>query len=161
MEEKNYSGHVKIDKKDDDQFELSILGNNGDWAKAYLTKASFEDFARCAESILTGGTADLYYQNKHDFGKPRMDLIPPSSMTSLAKVLTYGANKYKENSWKCVDRERYVGAILRHLVLYMDDPYGTDYESGLYHIEHVLCNAAFLNDMTVNKELYLKDKDER
>jgi hypothetical protein len=63
-------------------------------------------------------------------------------------VLTYGAQKYFANSWRQVERERYVGAILRHLVAYIDDPNGVDEESGLKHIEHVLCNAAFLNEMS-------------
>jgi hypothetical protein len=84
---------------------------------------------------------------KADGGKLRLELIPTSTITSLGRVLTYGAQKYSANSWRQVERERYVGAILRHLVAYIDDPNGVDEESGLRHIEHVLCNAAFLNEM--------------
>lgn len=59
-------------------------------------------------------------------------------------MLTYGAGKY---GWQTVEHERYVGAIIRHLIAYMDDPGGNDSDGGLKHIEHILCNAAFLNDM--------------
>ncbi len=86
-------------------------------------------------------------QIKADEGKLRLELIPMSAIRSLGRVLTYGAKKYSDNSWQRVERERYVGAIMRHLMAYIDDPLGVDEESGLLHIEHVLCNAAFLNDM--------------
>lgn len=83
---------------------------------------------------------------KADADKLRMELIPTSALKSLARVLTFGAKKYKANSWQQVEISRYVGALLRHLVAYLDDPYGVDSESGLAHSEHLLCNAAFIND---------------
>lgn len=88
---------------------------------------------------------------KADGGKLMMELIPTSAYKSLARVLTYGAEKYGANSWQRVERERYVGALIRHLVAYIDEPLGEDEESGLLHIEHVLCNAMFLNDMAGRK----------
>lgn len=87
---------------------------------------------------------------KRDSGKLQMELIPPSTLISLGKVLTYGADKYSPHSWKKVEKERYIGAILRHLVKYMEDNSSIDNESGLLHIEHVLANACFLNDMQFN-----------
>lgn len=99
-------------------------------------------------------------EHKADGGKNRMELIPTSAIISLGKVLTYGANKYEANSWKRVERERYVGAALRHLMAYIDNPTGRDEESGLLHIEHALCNMAFLNEMaheTLKWEAYVAD----
>ena len=93
-------------------------------------------------------------EHKADGGKPMMELIPTSAFKSLGAVLTYGAMKYSPHSWKRVERDRYIGALLRHLTAYIDDPAGRDEESGLMHIEHVLCNAAFLNDMA-----HLNDKE--
>ena len=89
---------------------------------------------------------------KADAGKPEMALIPTTALWSLGNVLTYGANKYEPNSWKNVEVERYVSALLRHFTAFMENPLGKDKESGFYHIEHVLCNAAFLNDFVWEKE---------
>ncbi|MFI3115317.1 MAG: dATP/dGTP diphosphohydrolase domain-containing protein [Clostridia bacterium] len=84
---------------------------------------------------------------KYDAGKLRLDLIPPITYEALGRVLTFGAEKYSANSWQGIERERYVGALLRHFVEYMKDPDSVDAESGFKHIEHVLCNAMFLNYM--------------
>jgi hypothetical protein len=83
---------------------------------------------------------------KQDGGKLRMELIPPTALTSIARLLTHGAIKYGPNTWQSVEYERYVGAILRHLTAFIADPTGYDIDSGLPHIEHVLINAVFLND---------------
>ena len=83
---------------------------------------------------------------KADAGKPMMELIPTSAYKSLGAVLTYGAQKYAPNSWQKVDRDRYIGALIRHFVAYLDDPTGVDEESGLRHSQHLLCNAMFLDN---------------
>lgn len=82
---------------------------------------------------------------KYDKGKLRMGLIPPEAFEALARILTYGANKYADNSWQGVEPERYRAALLRHYVAYLKDPDGVDEESGLKHIEHCFCNAMFLS----------------
>lgn len=86
---------------------------------------------------------------KYDKGKPMLNLIPPSAYESLGRVLTYGADKYQPNSWQTVTnaKERYLSALLRHLVEYMKDSGSKDNESGFLHIEHALCNAMFLNHL--------------
>lgn len=80
---------------------------------------------------------------KYDAGKPRLDLIPPEAILAIGEVMTYGAAKYAPNSWRGVEPERYVAALLRHLMAYQlgehDDP-----ESSLSHMWHVATNAAFL-----------------
>ena len=83
---------------------------------------------------------------KADGTKIRMELIPTSAYKGLGNVLTFGAKKYAPNTWRNVEVERYVGALLRHLCAYLEDPYGVDEESGLYHSEHLLTNAMFIND---------------
>lgn len=83
---------------------------------------------------------------KYDKDKIRMDLVPLSVVESIAKVLTYGAKKYADNSWKELPDfwNRYKGALLRHLTA-IDKGELIDEESGLDHIDQVLCNAAFLS----------------
>lgn len=81
---------------------------------------------------------------KHDAGKLRMELIPPQVLEALAEVLTFGADKYGDNTWQQVAPDRYVGAGGRHYTAWRKDPNSVDEESGLSHLKHLLCNVAFL-----------------
>lgn len=83
---------------------------------------------------------------KYDQGKTRMDLVPLSVVENLAKVLTMGAEKYGDNNWQGLPDywKRYKAALLRHLTA-IDKGELIDSESGLPHIDHVLCNAVFLS----------------
>lgn len=83
---------------------------------------------------------------KDDSNKIRMELVPMSVIENIAKILTYGAKKYSDNSWQNLDNfwNRYKGALLRHLAA-IDKGELIDQESNLPHIDHVLCNAAFLS----------------
>lgn len=84
---------------------------------------------------------------KFDSSKPRYDLIPPSALAGMAKVLTYGAKKYKPNNWKEVDSlDRYVAALYRHLEAWRVGE-KVDSESGLKHLEHAMTNVAFLLEL--------------
>lgn len=84
---------------------------------------------------------------KFDSDKPRYDLVPTEAVAAMARVLTYGAKKYKPNNWrKTVEPERYIAAAMRHLDAYRSGEL-VDPESGpakLKHIEQVLTNVAFL-----------------
>lgn len=82
---------------------------------------------------------------KEDKGKPRVELIPPKAIIELAKVLTYGANKYKPNSWQNVTQGKDVhyASALRHLLAWKDGE-ALDKESGLPHLSHAFSNIMFL-----------------
>ena len=80
---------------------------------------------------------------KYDVGKPRLDLIPPEAVIAIGHVLTYGAEKYAPNSWRGVEPERYVAALMRHLMAHQLGE-RRDPESGMLHLWHVATNAAFL-----------------
>lgn len=80
---------------------------------------------------------------KYDAGKLRMDLIPPEAERAMAAVLTMGAEKYGPNQWRGVAPERYEAALRRHLLAWKEGE-TLDPESGLPHLAHLLCNAAFL-----------------
>lgn len=82
---------------------------------------------------------------KDNKNKLRFDLITPECLTGLAEVLTYGAEKYKPNSWQNVENgiDEHYSALMRHLIKWRQgDIY--DEETKLSHIKHVLTNAMFL-----------------
>lgn len=83
---------------------------------------------------------------KNDQDKVRMELMPLDVVENCAKVLTFGAKKYADNSWQNLPNfwNRYKGALLRHLTA-IDKGELIDPESGLPHIDHILCNAVFLD----------------
>lgn len=85
---------------------------------------------------------------KADAGKPRLSLVPTQIFHDIARVREYGDKKYgSTDNWKTVEAQRYVDAMFRHLLAFVADPDGRDEESGLPHLWHLECNAAFLSEM--------------
>lgn len=85
---------------------------------------------------------------KADAGKPRLSLVPRKIIWAIAKIREYGTNKYgSSENWKAVDIQRYRDAAYRHFMQYLDNPKGTDTESGLPSLWHLACNIAFLCEL--------------
>lgn len=85
---------------------------------------------------------------KADAGKARLTLVPRGIVWAIAAVREYGTEKYGDpENWRNVESERYRDALYRHWLAYLDDPQGVDVESGLPHLWHLACNAAFLIEM--------------
>jgi Domain of unknown function (DUF5664) len=85
---------------------------------------------------------------KADAGKPPLSMVPMQIVFDIATIRAYGNAKYKDPwSWKRVDMERYVDAMLRHALAFAMDYISRDEESGLPHLHHLACNVAFLCDM--------------
>lgn len=85
---------------------------------------------------------------KADAGKPELRLVPWQIVRDIAQVRTYGNRKYGDSeSWRRVERERYIDALLRHVIAFAEDPDGVDAESGIEHYKHAACNLAFLCEM--------------
>ena len=77
-------------------------------------------------------------------GKLRTDLVPMSTLRSLARVLGKGAEKYEDNNWRRGMKWSTVQAsLLRHLMLWIDGE-DIDQESGLNHMDHIMANVTFL-----------------
>jgi hypothetical protein len=86
---------------------------------------------------------------KADGGKLRPSLFPWRAVNHVLRVLEFGANKYKPHSWQGVAADRYVDALLRHIVEWADRVRAEgimcpDHESGLPTLAHIACNALFL-----------------
>ena len=89
---------------------------------------------------------------KHDGGKPRLALVPPEAIEAIGIVMTHGAEKYGQASYKNVAPERYRDAMMRHICKWLKDPHGLDEDSGLPHLWHIITNAAFLCELDKPKE---------
>lgn len=87
---------------------------------------------------------------KYDSGKLRASLLRdfPLSFIELAKILTFGANKYKAQSWQTVPNgiERYSDAADRHDLQWWAGEV-LDEESGCMHEAQVIINRLFVLEL--------------
>lgn len=90
---------------------------------------------------------------KKDAGKLELSLVPTEIIEDVAAVMMFGAEKYSRGSWVNCEPQRYIDAMLRHIVLFLKDPDGVDKESGLPHLSHVATNVAFLCHFRRDKEV--------
>ena len=90
---------------------------------------------------------------KYDEGKLRWDLLPIDCVEDVVKILTFGAEKYTDNSWQEVEngKDRYFAALMRHLSASRQGEL-KDEESNLSHLAHAMCNVVILLWLEKNKE---------
>lgn len=94
---------------------------------------------------------------KYDEGKEPVDLIPYEALVEIAKVLDFGAKKYKRANWAGgIKYSRLLAASMRHLGKYNSGE-DIDSETGISHIAHAACNLVFLLWMAKNRP----DMDDR
>lgn len=90
---------------------------------------------------------ELWADAKADVGKPRYTLTPVSLIAAVTAVREYGCQKYHDpDNWRQVEPQRYRDALYRHWLAYLKGE-RYDQESGLPHLWHLACNAAFLIEM--------------
>ena len=82
---------------------------------------------------------------KYDTGKPLMALLPPKATLEVARILTYGANKYSIDNWKTTSDSdvRYLSAVLRHIFQHLEGE-ELDEETGMSHLAHAICSLLFI-----------------
>ena len=101
---------------------------------------------------------------KYDSAKPKMNLLPPKAILEVAKVLTFGAEKYDAENWRKLDdlQNRYTAGALRHIFAHMDGE-KLDPETGLSHMAHALCCLLFKLEIELedgeSKEEELRETD--
>lgn len=85
---------------------------------------------------------------KADAGKLELDLVPWQIVRDVAQVRMYGNAKYGDpDNWKTVELRRYINALLRHLLAFLEEHSSKDEESGIEHYKHMACNMAFICEM--------------
>lgn len=84
---------------------------------------------------------------KFDTGKPEFSLLPPWALEAVAKVMTFGAQKYAVDNWKIVPNGeyRYKNAAGRHINEYLKGNL-IDPETGEHHLAHAICCLMFILD---------------
>lgn len=91
---------------------------------------------------------------KNDVGKLELDLVPTQIIRDIAQVRMYGNQKYGDpENWRTVELRRYINALLRHTLAFIDKPYAVDEESGIEHYKHMACNMAFICELMKQREL--------
>ncbi len=87
-------------------------------------------------------------------GKVRMELLCPVAMEGCASVLTLGAKKYADHNWqKGMSWGTVIGSLLRHVFKFMRGE-DLDPETGLPHVDHIMCNAMFLSNYYRNHKSF-------
>ena len=78
-------------------------------------------------------------------GKTRFDLIPPWPLEELAKVYTYGAQKYDDDNWRkgLTWKENVIGPLERHLKKWLQGE-KLDDESNCHHLAMVMWQCCAL-----------------
>ena len=90
---------------------------------------------------------------KADAGKLELTLVPSRIIRDIAEVRMYGTEKYHESdNWKKVEMERYINALYRYFLAFVDDLASVDNESSIPHYKHMACNMAFICEMMKNVE---------
>lgn len=62
-----------------------------------------------------------------------LEADPVKQITRIAKVLQYGANKYKPNNWRLIPQEEHINHALTHIIAHLAGDTQDD------HIDHALC----------------------
>lgn len=95
---------------------------------------------------------------KADAGKLELDLTPWQIVRDIAQVRMYGNAKYGDpENWRKVEMRRYINALLRHLLAFLEDNQSVDQESGIPHYKHMACNLAFICEMMRDKPEHSAD----
>lgn len=96
---------------------------------------------------------------KFDSGKPLMSAVVPEFREGLAKVLTFGANKYSRNNWlQGTEYLRLLDSVHRHIAAF-ERGEDLDPESGLSHLYHAATNLMFISYFQEHYDKYSQFDD--
>lgn len=103
----------------------------------------------CTKADCVACPMERKQEAKADAGKLQIHMVPMQIVRDCAEVRMYGTNKYggDENNWRKVELMRYVDAMLRHTLAFVEDIHGVDEESGIPHYKHAECNWSFISQL--------------
>lgn len=101
--------------------------------------------------------------DRYNKGKSPLSIMMEAkhAIEGCSAILGFGANKYSRGNWrKGLKHTEICDSLLRHLTAYLAGE-DIDPDSNLPHVDHVLCNALFLSEMTrTHPELDDRGNDE-
>lgn len=96
-------------------------------------------------------TEEVKTGTRYNKGKAPVSIVLEAkhAIKGCADILAFGAQKYDRGNWrKGLKHTEICDSLLRHLSAYLAGE-DLDEESGLPHVNHVLCNALFLAETVV------------
>lgn len=128
-----------------------------------ITNITSEPLTELVKQTYTDFYNPDFSAQKFDQEKPRMDLLDPDWLEGVAKVLTFGAEKYSPNQWrKGIQISRLIAAAYRHLGA-VNRGEDIDPESGELHLYHASCCLMFASWMLQHRpeldDRYKKDNN--
>ena len=131
------------------QFEESTINPRD---KGPLRHYTLDEISRLVHTKANEAGVNPQGGKKWDQGKPRPSLLPVGALQAILPVLEHGASKYGDRNWTLVEKERYVEALGRHFLQWLQgvqsgDILVTDDDSGLSHLSHLTVNALFLLEL--------------
>ena len=122
-----------------------------------FTKEAALDYLRQGTEQRHLSSTDLHVPGaKDDKAKPMAGVLLDFSraLQTVVEVGTYGAKKYTRTGWATVPEgsQRYLDAMMRHLLAMDVDPDGLDPETGLPHLAHVAWNALAVLELQARRK---------
>lgn len=148
---------------------VSIIGN-GDKEYTSATEQLMKRFNKKALlvgdigpelNIETKNKIDPNNASRFDSGKVDWSQVPFEALEGMVRVLEFGAKKYSKGNWASgggFQHSRVFNSLIRHFVSYQSGE-DNDKESGLPHIDHMMCNCMFMAFYKKYPEIF--DKDDR
>lgn len=132
-----------------------IKENSDEADKPRSVRANADDYS--SGPVYHLSSDDLHAPGaKDDKGKPMAGVLLDFSraLQTVVDVGTYGAKKYKRTGWATVPEgsQRYLDAMMRHLLAMDVDPDGLDKETGLPHLAHVAWNALAVLELQARRK---------
>lgn len=96
---------------------------------------------------------------RYNSGKPGISLMLEArhAVEGCARVMDFGAAKYARSNWRRgLPLTKISDSLARHLVAFLAGE-DNDPETGLPHVDHIMCNAFFLSENYHTRE----DMDDR
>lgn len=125
-------------------------------ASSYITRKQFNFLNKVKPSLSVTFEAGIPLDkfnvkgDRHNSDKSPLSIVLEAkhAIDGCAKILQFGANKYSRGNWRNgLNHTEIADSLIRHLSAYLAGE-DNDPESGLPHVDHVLCNSLFLSEMT-------------